>query len=228
IINIGNPNREFDMSNVPLCIPYCIFSVIANYKPKEIEDYIHFGMESVKYNSVTGTPNIKMQMTVLYSSQAIRFQKYLNIAGSNIKLENIYFVSGLFKFSKSGQMIIKATDIDYLKTSNLNYNASENFTLIASGPRLIIDVVADDIESTTTQILFKHTEPSTSIKSNDISASKSSEISVEAVVVVDSSHENKKLSYQPDYIDLDTQNNKKADISDIEDNDEMEDSQSKK
>ncbi|CAG8706178.1 23086_t:CDS:2, partial [Racocetra persica] len=188
IINTGNPNCEFDMSDVPLCIPHCMFSVIANRKPKEIEDYIHFGVESVKYNSVTGTPAVKMQMT----------------------------------FLKSGQIIIKTTDINYLKTSNLNYNASKNSTLIASRPHSIIDVIANDIESTTTQTPFKHTKPSTSIKSNDISTSKSSETSVEAVVVVDSSHENKKSSYQPDYIDLDAQDNKKANISDIEDNDKME------
>ncbi|CAG8812269.1 18505_t:CDS:1, partial [Racocetra fulgida] len=116
------------------------------------------------------------------------------------------------------------TNIDYLKTSNLSYNAFENSTLIASGSRSIIDVIANDIESTTTQTLFKYAESSILIKSNDVSASKSSETSVEAVVVVDSSCDKKKSSYQPDCIDLDAQDNKKADLSDFENDDETENS----
>ncbi|CAG8776413.1 26464_t:CDS:2, partial [Racocetra persica] len=202
IINSDNPNREFDVSDVPICIPHCMFSVTANRKPKEIENYIHFGVESVEYNSVTSTSAVKMQMTVLYSSQTIRFQKYLGTSGSNIKLGNTYFVSGLFKFSKSGQMIIEATDIDYLKTSILNYNIAENSSSTSSRPRSIVDIVADDIESVTTQAPFKHSESSaSSVDHNNIGASNSSETLVDANTEINSSRE-KKSHYQPEYESL--------------------------
>ncbi|RIB18337.1 hypothetical protein C2G38_2310624 [Gigaspora rosea] len=54
VINSENPNCEFDVSNVPECVPHCIFLVTANRKLKEIEDYVRFGVESVEYNTVTG------------------------------------------------------------------------------------------------------------------------------------------------------------------------------
>ena len=66
IIDNENPNREFDTSDVPTCVPHCMFSMTVNRKPKELDEFIHFGVESVEYNPVTGTPDVKMQMTVLY------------------------------------------------------------------------------------------------------------------------------------------------------------------
>src|SRR5260363_207572 len=53
IINNENPNREFDVSDVPECVPHCMISVMVNRKLKEIEDYVHFVVESVEYNPVT-------------------------------------------------------------------------------------------------------------------------------------------------------------------------------
>ncbi|CAG8571784.1 44928_t:CDS:2 [Gigaspora margarita] len=102
VVNNENPNHEFDVSDVPECILHCMISVMANCKPKEVEDYIYFGVESVKYNSVTSLSAVRMQMTVLYSSQDIRFQKYLGTS---------------------------ATDIDYLRTSALNYKTFKNSSL---------------------------------------------------------------------------------------------------
>ncbi|CAG8542619.1 1997_t:CDS:1 [Scutellospora calospora] len=215
IIDTGNPNHEFDVSDVPICLPHCMFSVTANRKPKEIEEYIHFGVESIEYNSVTGTPDIKMQMIVFYSSRATRFQKYLGTSGSNIKLGNTYFVSGLFKFSTSGQMIIEATDIDYLKTTNLSYNPFENLFSINSGPRSIIDIVADDVESNTAEF------SASSVKLNSINASKSSETCASASTEASSPHERKKSRYQPDYVDLDAQDDEKDKQPEFEDDDEL-------
>ncbi|CAG8829969.1 21172_t:CDS:2 [Gigaspora margarita] len=162
IINNENPNYKFNISDVPEYVPHCMISVIANCKLKEVEDYVHFGVESFEYNSITGSSDVKMQITVLYSSQAIRFQKYLGISSSNIKLRNTYFMSGFFKFLKSGQIIIEAIDINYLRTSTLNYNTFENSSLIKSSNRSIIDIIANDIESVSAQILLKHARSSAS------------------------------------------------------------------
>lgn len=182
VINNENPNREFDVSDVPKCIPYCMISVTAN-QSKKVEDYIHFEVESIEYNSVTSSSSVRMQMTVLYLSQAIRFQKYLVTSGSNIKLENTYFVLGLFKFSKSGQVIIKATDIDYLRTSALNHNTFENSSSVNSKHRSIIDIVADNIESVSAQTPLKCAKSSdSSSKQGNISAFKSMETLVDTGV----------------------------------------------
>ncbi|CAG8735772.1 1877_t:CDS:2, partial [Gigaspora margarita] len=174
-----------------------------NHKLKEVENYIHFGVESVEYNSITGLTSVGMQMTVLYSSQTIRFQKYLGTLGSNIKLKNIYFVSGLFKFSKSGQ-------------NSLSVNSKH---------QSIIDIVTDDIKSVSAQIPLKCAEFSaSSSKLGNISAFESMETLVDASVKTGScSKEKKKKSHnQLDYIELDDQDNKKAE-SDFEDKDELED-----
>ncbi|CAG8512774.1 26964_t:CDS:2 [Gigaspora margarita] len=183
VVNNENPNREFDISDVPECIPHCMISVTANCKPKEVEDYIYFGVESVEYNSVTSSSAVRMQMTVLYSSQNIRFQKYLGTSGSNIKLGNTYFVSGFFKFSKSDQIIIEATDIDYLRTSALNYNIFKNSSLVDSKHRSIIDIIADDIKSIFAQTPLKRAESSASLsKPGDVGAFESTETLIDASV----------------------------------------------
>ncbi|CAG8567351.1 1504_t:CDS:2, partial [Racocetra fulgida] len=125
--------------------------------PKQLQEFIHFGIECTEYNSVTGTSNVNMQMTVLYHMESVRFQKYLGHLGSNIKLGSTYLISGLFKFSTSEKMMVKATDIDYLRTSNIIHNTYENFSSNPS-TQSIIDIIADDIESTTTHAL-KTVEP---------------------------------------------------------------------
>ncbi|CAG8713020.1 10765_t:CDS:2, partial [Gigaspora margarita] len=139
---------KYVIENLEQCITISYTSIINNKNPNQ----------SVEYNSITGSSDVKMQITVLYSSQATRFQKYLGTSGSNIKLENMYFASGLFKFSKSGQIIIKATDIDYLKTLTLNYNTFKNSSLINSRNRSIINIIADDIKSVSAQIPLKHAD----------------------------------------------------------------------
>ncbi|CAG8780720.1 18001_t:CDS:1, partial [Dentiscutata erythropus] len=69
---------------------------------------------------------------------------YLGPLGSYIKLDNTYLISRLVKFSKSGKIMVKATDIEHLKISN--YIIFESSTSIPSSTRLIIDIIADDIE----------------------------------------------------------------------------------
>ncbi|CAG8509299.1 4049_t:CDS:2, partial [Dentiscutata heterogama] len=60
IVDNENPNCEFDLSNVPITIPY----------------------KTIQYNSVTGNSDIKMNMTIIYSLNSSRF-KYLDHLHSN-------------------------------------------------------------------------------------------------------------------------------------------------
>src|SRR5260364_25360 len=46
----SNPNREFDLTGVPVCIPHCMISVVVSRSPKRTEDFIHFGAECTEYN----------------------------------------------------------------------------------------------------------------------------------------------------------------------------------
>ncbi|CAG8836157.1 12375_t:CDS:1, partial [Racocetra persica] len=156
----GNSTHEFDIS---LYAPHCMLFIIVNCKPKEI---IHFGVECTKYNAVTSTRNVNMQIIVFYPLNSVRFQKYLGLLGSNIKVGSSYFISGLFKFSQFRKMMIKATDIEYSKILHLNYNISESSLSSVSNTQSIIDIIADDIESITTETLLKHPEFATSSTSS--------------------------------------------------------------
>ncbi|RIB25229.1 hypothetical protein C2G38_2241530 [Gigaspora rosea] len=69
IVNSGNPNREFDTSDVPITIPHCTCFVTVNRAPKNVGELIHFGVETVQYNSVTGNSEVKMNITA-YSTTA--------------------------------------------------------------------------------------------------------------------------------------------------------------
>ncbi|CAG8773016.1 30773_t:CDS:2, partial [Racocetra persica] len=99
LIDNKNPSREFDTTDLPICIPHCMYSVVVNHVPKGVNEFIHFGAEAIEYNSVTSKPDVKMDLTIIYLSQYPRF-KYLGPSGLNIKLRSTYFISGLFKFSK--------------------------------------------------------------------------------------------------------------------------------
>ncbi|CAG8772942.1 14941_t:CDS:2, partial [Dentiscutata erythropus] len=140
-----------------LTVGYASISTSVTRVSKKVESFIHFGVECLEYNLVTNTANIKMQVTVLYHSQSKRFEKYLGPFGSYIKLDNTYLISGLIKFSKSGKIIVEATEIDHLTTLNNTMLESSSSTL--SGTRLIINIIADDIES-------RNQEPMTSVKYN--------------------------------------------------------------
>ncbi|CAG8776021.1 2940_t:CDS:2, partial [Dentiscutata erythropus] len=164
IIDSGNPNREFDISDVPISIPYCIYSVTINREPKKVENFIHFGAETIQYNSITSKPEVKMNMTIIYPHESPRL-KYLGHLGSNIKLQSNYFVSGLLKFSKSGKIMIEATDVDYLKTSTINITRTESSQSATEGAPSIIDIIDNDLDSIATQ---QHNSFKSSTNANDI------------------------------------------------------------
>ncbi|CAG8758845.1 10123_t:CDS:1 [Dentiscutata erythropus] len=144
IVDNQNPNREFDLTSVPICVPHCMISVVVNHNAKQTEEFIYFGVECVEYNSVTGSSNVKIEMTVLYPVQSKRF-KYLGSLGSNITVGNTYIVSGFFRFSDSGKIMIEATDIDYSKPPVLTFNILEISSSSSSHTHSILDIIADDI-----------------------------------------------------------------------------------
>ncbi|CAG8614754.1 21750_t:CDS:2 [Racocetra persica] len=94
----------------------------------------------------TSTANVKMQMTAFYHSQSTRFEKYLGPLGSYIKLSHNYLISGLIKFLASGKIMIEATDVDHLKTLNMNNNIFESSPSTMSNTKSIINIISNDIE----------------------------------------------------------------------------------
>ncbi|CAG8851420.1 38077_t:CDS:2, partial [Gigaspora margarita] len=128
IVNSDNPNREFNTSDVPISMPYCLYSVIVNHEPKKVANFIHFGVETVEYNSVTGKSDVKMDMTIIYPSESPRF-KYLG---------------------ELGKIMIEATDIDYLKTSTISISGTES-SRSTTNTLSIIDIIDDDIDSVSIQ-----------------------------------------------------------------------------
>ncbi|CAG8847713.1 45380_t:CDS:2, partial [Gigaspora margarita] len=134
------------------------------------------------------------------------FKKYLEPTGSNIKLNNTYLISGLVRFLTSGKIMIEATDIDFLKTLKVNYSTYESSSTVPS-IRSIFDIIADDVDSVTTQISIKHEEPMNSLVENNITIAKlfKSSADINTGAETSSSYKGKKPYNQPDYIDLDTQ-----------------------
>ncbi|CAG8767594.1 13387_t:CDS:1, partial [Racocetra fulgida] len=133
-----------------------MFLVTVTHEPKKIEDFIHFSAEAIDYNSVTTKPDVKIDMTVIYPLQSPKF-KYLGQSCLNIKLQSNYFISGLIRILKSGKIMIQATDIDYLKTSMINANLSENSSVVIPNAPSIIDIIDDDLDSA--QVPEKLTAP---------------------------------------------------------------------
>ncbi|CAG8824258.1 4986_t:CDS:2, partial [Racocetra persica] len=53
-----------------------------------------------------------------------------------------------------------ATNVDYLKTLNMNYNISESSSSTRPSTQTIIDIIADDVESVTAQKQEEHMDSS--------------------------------------------------------------------
>ncbi|CAG8779482.1 26400_t:CDS:2, partial [Dentiscutata erythropus] len=103
-----------------------------------------------------------------------------NALRSNIRITNTYLVSGLFRFSDSGKIMIEATDIDYSKMPLLTFNTPEISSSSSSNTRSIFDIIANDIDSAADNLSKK---PSY-IKHNSVATSSSSKI-LPALNVVD-------------------------------------------
>ncbi|CAG8507547.1 36520_t:CDS:2 [Racocetra persica] len=178
VLNIGNSNCEFDTTDIPLCIPHCMFSVVVICTPKQLQEFIHFGIECTKYNSVTG----------------------------------------LFKFSTSGKMMVEATNIDYLRTSNVTHNTYENFSSNFS-TQSIIDIIADDIESITTNAL-KTVDSTITLANHNITVTPGPSKNLVNIpipyVQIESLYERKKQKKLLDYTDLDTQEEEQLSYKDDE------------
>ncbi|CAG8843889.1 2800_t:CDS:2, partial [Gigaspora margarita] len=71
-------------------------------------------------------------------------------SGINIKISNIYIISGFIKFSNSGKMMIEETNIDFQKYPTNHHNVPE-ISFDKSKTRSIIDIIANDIDPVTIQ-----------------------------------------------------------------------------
>ncbi|CAG8602726.1 2592_t:CDS:2 [Cetraspora pellucida] len=111
VINDAKPDHVSEITNLPICIPYYIYSVTINHEPKKVNEFIHFGAEAIEYNSVTTKPDIKMDIIIVYPLQSPKF-KYLGPLGSNLKLRANYFVSGSSLVTPHAPSIIDLIDDD--------------------------------------------------------------------------------------------------------------------
>ncbi|CAG8793437.1 23898_t:CDS:2, partial [Racocetra persica] len=75
IVDNKNPNREFDMTAISVYIPHCIYSVVINREPKEVKEFIHFGAETVEYNSVTDIDYLKTLAINIITSKSSSLTK---------------------------------------------------------------------------------------------------------------------------------------------------------
>ncbi|CAG8842754.1 3650_t:CDS:1, partial [Racocetra persica] len=214
--------REFDLTGVPICIPHCMVFVLVNRNLKQTKEFIHFGVETIEYNAVTGSSNIKMEIIILYPSQSTRF-KHLGTSRSNIKVGNTYLVSGLLKFSDSGKIMIEASDIDFSKLPPLNLILPEISSSTSSTTRSIIDIIADDIDSNTDQ---SSTKPSSIRYDNILASSSSATLSASTAADI----EINSLVEKNNYIDLNAEDNNCECDSDhkYDENEDSEDDQPKK
>ncbi|CAG8463886.1 10662_t:CDS:2 [Racocetra persica] len=104
-------------------------------------------------------------------------------------------------------MMIKATDIDYLKTATVTYNTCENYSLTTPSAQSIIDVIADDIESTLTQVSKVVESMIFSVNHNAAATPGLSKNLIDVTnpyVQIDSPCK-RNQKYSSNYIDLDTQ-----------------------
>ncbi|CAG8701465.1 26284_t:CDS:2, partial [Dentiscutata erythropus] len=182
----NNPSHEFDTTSIPPCIPHCMFSVVVNRKPKELGEFIYFGVKCTEYNSVTGSTNVNMQMTVLYHAGSSRFQNYLGHSAA------------------------------------VTYNAHENYSSSTPGAQSIIDIIANDIESTPTQVP-KVVEPTISSVNCNATATPGSS---ENLVNPDYSLSKRDQKQSSDYIDLDEED-KQSDYDDNEKDTELDEEEEK-
>ncbi|CAG8830726.1 11_t:CDS:2, partial [Gigaspora margarita] len=84
IIDTRKPECKFDITGIPICTPHCMITVYVNHTPKKTEEFIYFGANCVEYNSVTGSSNIKIEITILYDSQSeIFLDEYEKSMGEN-------------------------------------------------------------------------------------------------------------------------------------------------
>ncbi|CAG8661588.1 15438_t:CDS:2, partial [Gigaspora margarita] len=74
----NNPGHKFDTINIPPCIPYCMFSMVVNRKPKELREFIYFGIKCTEYNSVTSNSGN-------YSSTTPSAQSIIDIIADDIE-----------------------------------------------------------------------------------------------------------------------------------------------
>ncbi|CAG8813746.1 25038_t:CDS:2, partial [Dentiscutata erythropus] len=127
IIATGDSERAFAANEIPLSAPHCMFTIQVTRDPKELESSTYFDATNSQYNSVTNSKNVLMKLRT-------------------------YIVSGFIRRVTTDFTIIELTDIDFISTnvSSVQY-VQESTSSNTSNNRSFIDLIAEDVDSTTSQ-----------------------------------------------------------------------------
>lgn len=148
IIATGDHEHVFEADEIPLSTPHCMFPIQVTRDPKELGDSTYFDATSCQYNSITSSKNVHMKLRVFYPTNSPRFT-YLR-ANNSIKITRSFIVSGFIRRVTSDFTIIEVTDIDFISTNVASLqNVQESTSSSASNNRSVIDLIADDVDSTT-------------------------------------------------------------------------------
>jgi len=149
IIATGDSERAFAADEIPLSAPHCMFTIQVTRDPKELEGSTYFDATNSQYNSVTNSKNVLMKLRVFYPTNAPRFSF---LRPNSIKTNKTYIVSGFIRRVTTDFTIIELTDIDFISTnvSSVQY-VQESTSSNTSNNRSFIDLIAEDVDSTTSQ-----------------------------------------------------------------------------
>ncbi|CAG8790395.1 297_t:CDS:1 [Dentiscutata erythropus] len=111
-----------------------------------MRDTTHFGADCYQYNSITGSRNVLMKMTIIFPTNAPRF----NYFRTGINVNRILLVSGFLQCIKNDIIYIEATDIDFINTLGTDHSKQGGFSS-NSNISSDIDLIAEEIESTTSR-----------------------------------------------------------------------------
>ncbi|CAG8627543.1 2774_t:CDS:2, partial [Cetraspora pellucida] len=152
VIAVGDPAQEFEPSEIPLSIPYCMFTVLVSHESRELGDSTYFDASCYQYNSHTNSKNVHMKMRIFYSTNAPRFS-YLRVNNS-LKIGRTFIVSGFIKRVTSKFIMLEVTDIDFMTANvNITKNAQEFTSSTITDRRSDIDRIAEDTVSASSQTL---------------------------------------------------------------------------
>ncbi|CAG8647135.1 380_t:CDS:2 [Cetraspora pellucida] len=171
VVVANDPDREFEANEIPLSTPHCMFPALVSCKPKDCRESTYFDARYYQYNSNMNSRNVHMKLRIFYPTNALRFS-YLHVNHS-IKIGRMFIVSGFVKRITSDFIIVKLTDLDFISTNaNTIQDVQVSTSSIASDNQSDIDLITEDVNSTTSQVLKRsHVIMSRSSKQSTSSSS---------------------------------------------------------
>ncbi|CAG8553919.1 14423_t:CDS:1, partial [Racocetra fulgida] len=110
----------------------------------------YFDAGCYQYNSSTNSRNVHMKLRIFYPTNAPRFS-YLRVNHS-VKIGRTFIVSGFVRRITPDFIIVELTDLDFISTNaNTIKNVQVSASSVASNNRSDIDLIAEDVNSTTSR-----------------------------------------------------------------------------